>query len=63
MCLLISFIKDHNHDPSKNNNIFDYENMMGPEEQIRKQRLTEFLSCVFHDYFSNTNNNERVSFF
>jgi len=47
-------------DPSKNNNIFDYENMMGPEEQIRKQRLTEFLSCVFHDYFSNTNTNEWV---
>ncbi|ORX43247.1 hypothetical protein BCR36DRAFT_406809 [Piromyces finnis] len=43
-----------------NNNIFDYENMMGSEEQIRKQRLTEFLNCVFHDYFSNTNTNEWV---
>lgn len=47
-------------DPSKNNNIFDYENVMGAEEQIRKQRLTEFLSCVFHDYFSNRNTNEWV---
>jgi hypothetical protein len=47
-------------DPSRNNNIFNYEDVMGAEEQIRKQRLTEFLSCIFHDYFSNTNTDEWV---